>query len=168
MKLLDQIRSWFKRKAVASPSQPSPPIAIPHKLASPRIVLGYVRVTNDSNLRVVLTGGPLKQLAIAPNSFALVKSPILENVSRISGYTPQREGAMRPTMELAFINEWDALEVLDNMIVEYARGRAYDIMTPEELIVCTLPLPKRALAELIDRIGLKAQRENESNIAEAR
>jgi hypothetical protein len=162
VKLLDSIRRLFKRKAAIPPTpQPSPLIAVEHKLASFKIHPGFVRISNDSDIPIVLTGGPLKQLMVHAHSWMLIKSPILENVSRITGFEVLH-GKKVPTTEIAFINEWDALEVIDNMIEEYARSRAYDIMTPDELRVCTLPLPKRALAELIDRIGVKAERENEN------
>lgn len=170
MKLLDRIRSLFTRKkAVASPSQPSPLFpAVEHKFASPKIVKGYVRVTNDSDLPVVLAGGVIKQLEVKAHSYALVRSPILENVMRIKDFARGPNGERQVISEIAYINEWDALHVIDNMIEEYARGRAYDIMTPEELKVCTFPLPKRAMAELIEKISVKAQRENENISTQAR
>jgi len=165
VKFLDQIRTLFTRRKAAIPLTPQPSaLAVEHRLASAKIVVGYVRVTNESGAYIVLEGGALGRLIVPPMSFTLVKSPILENVSRYKG----RDGVGRPIMELAYINEWDALEVVENMIEEYARGRAYDLMSPAELKACTFPLPKRAMAELIAKIGLKAQRENESNPAQAR
>lgn len=166
MNIWTWISKWFKKAAAATPKRLD---LVPHKLASPKIVPGLVRITNDSDLPIVLTGGPLKQLMLHANSWITVKSPILENVMRIKGFEEAHfDGDERRVItEIAFINEWDALEVVENMIEEYARGRAYDIMTPDELKVCTLPLPKRALAELIDRIGVTARRENENIFTKA-
>ena len=152
------------RKTVEPPPQSRP--LIQHKLASPKIIPGYVVVTNDSDQAVMLTGGALKALSVPANSYAKVRSPILENV--MMAKEVWIGGERKVYQELAWVNEWDALEVIDNMIEEYARGRAYDLMSPEELKVCTFPLPRRALAELMERIGVKATRENESHTVKAR
>jgi hypothetical protein len=142
-----------------------PPIE--HKIQSPVIVKGWVVVKNEGEHAVVLSGGALKVLAIKPGEQRIVESPILESVMQLDKIITQPDGQKKAILKIAYINEWDALHVVENMIEEYARSRAYDLMSPEELRVCTLPLPKRALARLIEKIGVKAQRENESHTVKA-
>lgn len=157
--------NWFARVLAlfkkAAPAPPSVPL-IPHRLASPKIG-GSVVVSNSSNTIITLEGSILKTLTIPAHGWLTVKSPVLQPVWRVER---QYEGG-EPTREIVFINEWDALEVVNNMIEEYARSRAYDMMTPEDLRVCTLPFPKRALWNIRQQLGLKAHRENENVSVEA-
>jgi hypothetical protein len=168
--------NWFARVLAlfrkAAPAPPSVPL-IPHRLASPKIG-GSVVVSNSSNIMITLEGSIMKTLTIPAHGWLTVKSPVLQPVWRVKSIhyvmNPEKPDALpEPSIEreIVFINEWDALEVVNSMIEEYARSRAYDMMTPEDLRVCTLPFPKRALWNIRQQLGLKAHRENENVSVEA-
>jgi hypothetical protein len=157
--------------AVAAVEQAKP--RIPHKQISEKIVPGRVIIVNGGTEAARLEGSIIRTLYIRPGGIETVQSPILQPIWRIRSAIFDAHGATENAevktvnREIVHINEWDALEVVENMIEEYARARAYDIMTPGELARAGLPLTKEALAPIIERIGLKAQRENENISAEA-
>lgn len=105
---------------------------------------GITYVLNTSSESITLEGPILRRVTIRAGQTATFPSPILE--------LQQEYLALR-------IVEWDAFVVLDNMVKEYARGRAYDLMTPEELMFCTFPFPDRALGVILERVGLKVYRD---------
>jgi hypothetical protein len=181
---LKAIVAWLRGTPEVPPAPPTPETApaappIPHKIASAQIVAGNVIVMNTGTENVRLEGPVLRLLFLRAGDMTTIKSPLLEPVWRIKSVTmePPRENragelpgypkVASVDKEIVWINEWDALEVVENMIEEYARARAYDMMTPSELTFARLPLSKEALQPIIERLGLKAQRENENVPAQA-
>lgn len=127
--------------------------------------------TGTENIR--LEGPVLRSLLIRAGEIVTVTSPLLEPVWRIKSVVMDTDAPIPTTKsvdkEIAYINEWDGLEVVDNMIEEYVRSRAYDLLSPNDLKYCTLPLQKDdpVMQGLYEKIGLKAQRENENVPAQA-
>ena len=167
--------SWIRSKFWPPIAPPAPPVAAPpklqHYIRSKQIVPGRVIVVNPGPESIRLEGPVLRMLYIPAGQLITVQSPLLEPVWRINAMAidpkPNEPTRMQVQREIAFINEWDALEVVENMIEEYARARAYDLMTPNELALAELPLSKEALQPIIERIGIAAQRENENVSAQA-
>jgi hypothetical protein len=176
--LLKLLWSWWRPTPTSPPAPPPPAPTLRHFIRSKQIVAGHVIVMNMGSENVRLEGPVLRSLFILAGGIATVKSPLLEPVWRIKSVIMEtitdetREKLQIPKVksvdtEIAFVNEWDALEVVENMIEEYARARAYDMMTPGELSASQLPLTKEALRPIIESLGLKAQRENENVPAQA-
>ena len=172
---------WFVGREVEAPAPPTAPAAPPpklqHYIRSNQIVAGNVIVLNTSDQDVRLEGPVLRSLFIRAGGIVTVKSPLLEPVWRIKSvvmedvaddprWIPRTKSVDK---EIAFVNEWDGLEVVENMIEEYVRSRAYDLLSPEDLKYLNLPLEKNStiMESLYEKIGLKAQRENENIPAQA-
>jgi hypothetical protein len=105
---------------------------------------------------IVLEGTVIKRLVIPAKRQIKIKSPVIELVA----------DTIEPRPGKMMIREWDALFVAESMIEDYCRGLWYDLADPEDLRNCTLPFPKRSLARIAEKIGLRAERE--SNPIEAR
>lgn len=171
---------WLGDTEIDEAPEPSPaptPIRVEHKIMSARIVPGRVIVINSGSDSVRLEGTVLRTLFLRSAEIVTVQSPLFQPIWRVKKVlmeSKQEDGEESPTVEvkavdreILWINEWDALEVVEDMIEQYARARAYDLMTPAELNAAQLPLTKEDLAPIIERLGLKAQRENENISTEA-
>ena len=111
-------------------------------------------IFSTSKHAITLEGVLIARLVIPPNGSVKIKSPVLEQIRDLS----------QPGKTM--LREWDALYIAEQMIEEYCRGCWYDLADPEDLRTCTLPFPKRSLARIAEKIGLRAERE--SNSAEVR
>src|SRR6266852_1578748 len=150
-------KAWSRIRAWLFQSQP--PIPKAREVEGPPAVVLDTRareqmqpigldawIENGGDTWVVLEGSLIEKLAVPPHGSVKIPSPVFEVVGTY--------GAVR-----AFkMREWDALFVAVNMLTEYARGSAYDVMTPDELKVCTFPFPDRALGAILERTKLKAHR----------
>ena len=175
-KLWNWVRLKF-RPPIALPPPVAPPLKLQHFIRSKQIVPGRVIVMNTSDQNIRLESPVLPLLFIRAGGITTVPSPLLEPVWRIKKVGMEDpaddQSYVRSTKsvekEIAFVNEWDALEVIDSMIEEYVRACAYDLLSPEDLKHCTLPLAKTdpVMQMLYERIGLVAQRENENVPAQA-
>lgn len=150
MKIIETIRSWFKRK----PAPPSPPPAPKRRIpeaqsvmldTSTRLQMEEIGpdafITNESSVDVMLEGTVIRRLFVPAGKTVRVVSPVLERAY---------DSATHKTR----IQEWDAMTAAENMVREYARGRAYDELTPEECREVTFPIPDRMLGRILDRIKL--------------
>jgi hypothetical protein len=167
LSLLTKGWAWLKRRFRAQPP-PTPPA--PRTLAPPLPVQELHAAHRDrvqdigpdawiysnADHDIVLEGTIIRRLVVPAKRQVRIKSPAIELVP----------DTIAPRPGKMMLREWDALYVAEQMIEEYCRGLWYDLADPEDLRACTLPFPKRSLARIAEKVGLRAERE--SHIAQAR
>jgi hypothetical protein len=166
MRFLSRVRAWLHWRKRA----PAPPVVI-ERIPKPALPVQVVNAPHRDRLQeigpdawiysnadhdIVLEGTVLRRVVVPAKRQVKIQSPVLELVP----------DSIEPRPGKMMIREWDALYIAEQMIEEYCRGRWYDLADPQDLRTCVLPFPKRSLARIAQKIGLRAERE--SNIAQAR
>lgn len=152
MKIIETIRGWFERKPkptlepVPAPVSWTPGPATVRLDTSTRLQMQEIGpdafITNDGTKDVVLEAALIRRLLVPAGKTVRVISPVLERVF---------DNITRSTK----IQEWDAMKVAENMVVEYARTIGYDKLTPQECREVTFPIPDRMLGRILQRMGLR-------------
>ena len=162
MSLLTRARAWVKkwRTRAPAPLPPAkhfePPLQVQQLNAPHRDRIMDIGpdawIFSNAVHDIVLEGPILKRLVVPAKRQIRIKSPVLELVA----------DTIEPRPGKMMLREWDALHVAEQMIEDYCRGLWYDLADPEDLRTCTLPFPKRSLARIAEKIGLRAERESNS------
>jgi hypothetical protein len=164
MRFLSKVWAWLHwRKRAPTPIPPpahiEPPLPVQELHAQHRDRIQDIGpdcwIFSNANHDIVLEGTILRRLVVPAKRQVKITSPVLELVA----------DTIEPRPGKVMIREWDALFVAESMIEDYCRGLWYDLADPEDLRTCTLPFPKRSLARIAEKIGLRAERE--SNFVEA-
>jgi hypothetical protein len=160
MRFLTRAWAWVKQWRTRAPALPHPaehfelPLPVQELNAPHRDRVMDIGpdawIFSNAVHDIVLEGTVIKRLVIPAKRQVRIKSPVLELVA----------DTIAPRPGKMMLREWDALHIAEQMIEEYCRGCWYDLADPEDLRNCTLPFPKRSLARIAEKIGLRAERES--------